>query len=149
MKYFHGLWVINGETNFPSFFSRKINYGRRLITVLLSAGVAVMKYVTTFLVIKCIFSHMTMRCFFKYLYLYLAKKKNFKLSQPELNLGCRIFRLTLCKSNSYTMGCPPVCGDNSQALASGLSDVQVDNRGIIILYHLHQCRPCTSRNISF
>ena len=30
-------------------------------------------------------------------------------------------------SNSYTMGCPPVCGDNPRALASGLSYVQVDN----------------------
>ena len=33
-------------------------------------------------------------------------------------------------------------------LASGLSDVQVDNHGITILYHLHQCRPSTSRDIS-
>ena len=40
-------------------------------------------------------------------------------------------------SNSYTMGCPPVRGDNPQALASGLSYVQVDKHGIIILYHLH------------
>ena len=30
-------------------------------------------------------------------------------------------------SNSYTMGCPPVCVDNPRALASGLSYVQVDN----------------------
>ena len=29
--------------------------------------------------------------------------------------------------NSYTMGCPPACGDNPQALASGLSYVQVGN----------------------
>ena len=29
--------------------------------------------------------------------------------------------------NSYTMGCPPVRGDNPRALASGLSYVQVDN----------------------
>ena len=29
-------------------------------------------------------------------------------------------------SNSYTMGCPAVCGDNPRALASGLSYVQVD-----------------------
>ena len=47
-------------------------------------------------------------------------------------------------SNCYTMGCPPVRGDNPRALASGLSYVQVDKHGIIILYHLHQCRPCTS-----
>ena len=29
--------------------------------------------------------------------------------------------------NSYTMGCPPVRGDNPRALASGLSYVKVDN----------------------
>ena len=29
--------------------------------------------------------------------------------------------------NSYTMGCPHVRGDNPRALASGLSNVQVDN----------------------
>ena len=46
--------------------------------------------------------------------------------------------------NSYTMGCPPVRGDNPRALASGLSYVQVDKHGITILYHLHQCRRCTS-----
>ena len=50
--------------------------------------------------------------------------------------------------NSYTMGCPPVRGDNPHALASGLSYVQVDKHGITILYHLHQCRPCTSSDIS-
>ena len=38
-------------------------------------------------------------------------------------------------SNSYTMGCPPVRGDNPRALASGLSYVQVDKHGITILYH--------------
>ena len=43
---------------------------------------------------------------------------------------------------SYTMGCPPVRGDNPRALASGLSYVQVDKHSITILYHLHQCRPC-------
>ena len=47
-------------------------------------------------------------------------------------------------SNSYTMGCPPVRGDNPRALASGLSYVQVEEHGITILYHLHQFRPCTS-----
>ena len=36
--------------------------------------------------------------------------------------------------NSYTMGCPPVYGDNPRALASGLSYVQVDKHGITILY---------------
>ena len=50
--------------------------------------------------------------------------------------------------NSFTMGCPPVRGDNPRALASGLSYVQVDKHGITILYHLHQCRPCTSSDIS-
>ena len=45
---------------------------------------------------------------------------------------------------SCIMGCPPVRGDNPRALASGLSYVQVDKHGITILYHLHQCRPCTS-----
>ena len=46
--------------------------------------------------------------------------------------------------NSYTMGCLPVRGDNPRALASGLSYVQVDKHGITILYHLQQCRLCTS-----
>ena len=50
-------------------------------------------------------------------------------------------------SNIYTMDCPPVRGDNPRALASGLSYVQVDKHGITILYHLHQCGPCTSRDI--
>ena len=51
-------------------------------------------------------------------------------------------------SNGYTMGCPPVRGDNPRALARESSYVQVDKHGITILYHLHQCRPCTSRDIS-
>ena len=51
-------------------------------------------------------------------------------------------------SNSYTMGCPPVCGDNPRALASGLSYVQADKHVITILYHLHQCRHCTAQDIS-
>ena len=46
------------------------------------------------------------------------------------------------------MGCPPVRGDNPRALASGLSYVHVDKHGLTILYHQHQCRPCTSRDIS-
>ena len=45
------------------------------------------------------------------------------------------------------MVCPPVRGDNPRALASGLFCVQVDKHGLTILYHLHQCRPCTSRDI--
>ena len=52
-------------------------------------------------------------------------------------------------SNSYTMGCPAVRGDNPRALASGLSYVQVNKHCITTLYHLHQCIPCTSRDISF
>ena len=41
------------------------------------------------------------------------------------------FMIWACSSscNSYTMGCPPVRGDNSRALASGLSYVQVDKHG--------------------
>ena len=35
------------------------------------------------------------------------------------------------------MACPPVRGDNTQALASGLSYVQVDKHSISILYRLH------------
>ena len=50
-------------------------------------------------------------------------------------------------SYSYTMGCPPVRGDNPRAVASGLSYIQVDKHGITILYHLHQCRTCTSSDI--
>ena len=41
-------------------------------------------------------------------------------------------------SNSHTVGCPPVRGDNPRALTSGLSYVHVDNHGITSLYHLHQ-----------
>ena len=60
--------------------------------------------------------------------------------------------LTRCTCNSYTMGCPPVRGDDPRALASGLSYVQEDKHGITILcitilYHLYQCRPRTSRDI--
>ena len=51
-------------------------------------------------------------------------------------------------SNRYTMGCPPVRGDNPRALARGVSYVQVDSHSITILYHHHQCRTCTSRDIS-
>ena len=59
-----------------------------------------------------------------------------------------LYKMMCCICNSYTIGCPPVRGDNPQALASGLSYVQVDKHGITILYHLHQCRPCTSQDIS-
>ena len=37
------------------------------------------------------------------------------------------FTLCIALSNSYTMGCPPVRGDNPRALASGLFYVQADN----------------------
>ena len=49
--------------------------------------------------------------------------------------------------NSYSMGCPPVRGDNPRALAGGLSYEQVEKTWYNYLYHLHQCRPCTSRDI--
>ena len=44
---------------------------------------------------------------------------------------------------------PPVQGDNPRAKACGLSPMQVDmyNNSVTILYHLHQCRPCTLRDI--
>ena len=45
---------------------------------------------------------------------------------------------------TVNMACPPVRGDSSRALASGLSYVQVDKYGITIVYHLHLCRPCAS-----
>ena len=55
-----------------------------------------------------------------------------------------LFKFNYFLWNSHTIGCPSVRGDNQRALASGLSYVQVDKHGITILYHLHQCRPCTS-----
>ena len=45
------------------------------------------------------------------------------------------------------MGCPPVRGD-PRNLESGLSYLQADKDGITNLYHLHQCRPCTVRDIA-
>ena len=59
-----------------------------------------------------------------------------------------VSNLEVCSCNSYTMGCPPVRGDNPQALASGLSYVQVDKHDITILCNLHQCRQCISQDIS-
>ena len=41
--------------------------------------------------------------------------------------------------NSYTMGCPPVRGDNPRVLANGLPCVQVNQ----LLYYLYQGRPST------
>ena len=55
--------------------------------------------------------------------------------------------MSQCLCDSYTMACPPVRRDNPRALAGGLSYVQVDKHGITILYHLHQYRPCASRDI--
>ena len=71
-------------------------------------------------------------------FLFRAKQNRFSFSKMLKKI---------VTSNSYTMGCPPVRGDNPRALASGLSYVQVDKHGITILCHLHQCRPCTSRDI--
>ena len=70
--------------------------------------------------------------------------KSFKTPFPHIPEGVTT---TLC--NSYTVGCPPGRGDNPRALASGLFYVHVDKHGISILglYHLHQCRPCTSQDI--
>ena len=50
--------------------------------------------------------------------------------------------------NSKTMACPPIRGDNSRALASGLSYVQVDKHDTTNLYHIHQCGPCISGDTS-
>ena len=47
--------------------------------------------------------------------------------------GKAMFHFYNYLSNSYTMGCPPVRGDNPPVLASGLSCVQVDTHGITIL----------------
>ena len=50
---------------------------------------------------------------------------------------------------SYVIVIPwAVRGDNPRASASGLFYVQSDKHGITILYHLHQCRPFTSREYS-
>ena len=68
-----------------------------------------------------------------------------KTFQHQLSTG----KLLLTQiSNSYTMDCQPARGDNPRALASGLSYVQVDKHCITISYHLHQYRPCTSRDIT-
>ena len=47
--------------------------------------------------------------------------------QLKTTLDFYCLKLKYELSNSYTMGCPPVRGDNPQALASGLSYVQADN----------------------
>ena len=45
------------------------------------------------------------------------------------------------------MGFSPERGDNPRALARGLFYVQVDKHRITILYHLHQCKTCTTHEI--
>ena len=65
----------------------------------------------------------------------------------HLRLDGTLTQGNVSSGNSYTTGCPPVCGDNPRAIASGLSYVQVAKHAITILYHLHQCRPCTLRDI--
>ena len=57
------------------------------------------------------------------------------VKQTTITLSRTLSSTIIC--NSYTMGCPPVRGDNPRALASGLSYVQVDKHGITILYHQH------------
>ena len=55
------------------------------------------------------------------------------IKQPVKSLIIRhVLRRLIWLSNSYTMGCPPVRGDNPRAFASGLSYVQVDEHGITI-----------------
>ena len=66
----------------------------------------------------------------------------------KLEVACLYMVLFGGTSNSYIMGCPPLRGDNPRALASGLSYVQVDKHSIPILNQLHQCRYCTSRDVS-
>ena len=45
--------------------------------------------------------------------------------KPHNNFHILALNVSCCISNSYTIGCPPVRGDNPRALASGLSYVQV------------------------
>ena len=55
----------------------------------------------------------------------------------DSSVDAEFFNRSKVLSNSYTMGCPPVRGDNPRILASELSYVQVDKHGITILYPLH------------
>ena len=62
----------------------------------------------------------------------LARKRFRSMFRPlaSLNASAYTFVGSFCAnwiSNSYTMGFPPVRGDNPRALASGLSYVQVEN----------------------
>ena len=46
--------------------------------------------------------------------------------KPDLpTKECLDFDINCEISNIYTLCCPPVCGDNPQALVSGLSYVQI------------------------
>ena len=76
-----------------------------------------------------------------------AEPGKLDIKRLKLQTGKRII-WSYVLGNSYTMGGPPVRGDNSRALAIGLSYIQVDKHGITIYHHLHQCRPCTSRDMS-
>ena len=51
----------------------------------------------------------------------------------ELKVAIKRDLCRLLLSNSYTMSCPTVRGDNLRALASGLSYVQKDEHDITIL----------------
>ena len=70
-----------------------------------------------------------------------VQKHGTPYAPPKLDTTCPNSKKQLISfhtlSISYTMGCPPVRGDNPRALASGLSYVQVDKHGITILCHPH------------
>ena len=79
-----------------------------------------------------------------------SDKKNSDVFFSVLSLFYRSQMVNFKENHNFSMflGCPPVREDNPRALASGLSYVQVDKHGITIVYHLHQCTPCTSSDIS-
>ena len=62
----------------------------------------------------------------------IAKLKDLGVATLNSSKSFGQFLLRIISSPSYTMGCLPVCQDNPQALASGLSYVQVDKHGITI-----------------
>ena len=61
---------------------------------------------------------------------HVGHQLNGPVAQLRKNGVIRIHAHTL--SNSYTMACPTLRGDNPQTLASGLSYVQADKHGITI-----------------
>ena len=74
---------------------------------------------------------------------------------PSALLTFQVRRQYKCsRSNSYTMACPPVRGDNPRYLASRLYNEQVDSHSINILLQSalltfqfrRQCK-CSGRNI--